>query len=290
MALKTLTLSEYVETKTFPITVTVMAGKPNQYSISEHVHDFTELVIIAKGTLFHHCGDETVQLRAGDFFLLHPGTQHAYSVIAKGTKMYNLLYDASVPIPMLMFSGFPFIECVYPFPAPTLENAYTGIVARLPRKELEELLPELESIRREERIRKPGHSIRTCALFQSVILLLARHYKAQRVSDANWLLNKAVAYLKLHLGEHITTAQIGRFVGMSESSLLRAFKSAFGIGPAEYIVDLRVRYAVQLLRNTKLTVEDIAEQSGFADSSHLWKTLQHKLNVSPKNIRQGVVS
>ncbi len=289
MTPKKLTLSEYVETKTFPISVTVMANKPDEYSVAAHVHDFTELVIVDKGTLWHHCGAETVQLRAGDFFLLHPGTPHAYSGISKGTKVYNLLYDACAPIPMLMLSGFPFIECVYPSPVPTPANAYTGIVARLPRKDLDDILTELESIRQEEHMRKAGHSIRTCALFQSVMLLLARRYKAQRVANANWLLNKAVAYLKLHLGEHITTAQVGRFVGMSESSLLRAFKSTFGIGPAEYIVDLRVRYAVQLLHNTSLTVEDIAEQSGFSDSSHLWKTLKRKLNASPKNIRQGVI-
>ena len=43
-----------------------------------HNHTFFELVYILKGTATHWIGQESMPLRAGDYFIIDPGSAHSY--------------------------------------------------------------------------------------------------------------------------------------------------------------------------------------------------------------------
>jgi len=85
------------------------------------------------------------------------------------------------------------------------------------------------------------------ALFMEIAVLLARAFRGGVRDTPDWALTRVVGFLRSHCADKILVGDLARFAGMSESTLLRRFKSAFGIGPMAYLMDLRVRNAVALL-------------------------------------------
>ncbi len=281
---KTLPYSLYFGENQFPIVVRRMAGGGKR--VPGHDHEFSELVIVTKGWVEHEIGGETARLSRGDFFVLHPGRRHSYPRTSADSELYNLLYDAKVPIPMLALSGFSFVDFVYPPADRADERPYSGVVARLSAKPLKEVRELVEAMVRERREPGPGSSLFLGSLFSSVVILLSRETVGViPASRSDWRLGGVVNYMQCHLAERLRVDTLARLAAMSQSTLLRAFKDAFGCGPAKYFASLRLSRAVELFRTTNLTVGEVAWKTGFFDESHLRKKIAQNLHTSIAALR-----
>ncbi|MBQ3811735.1 MAG: helix-turn-helix domain-containing protein [Kiritimatiellae bacterium] len=281
---KTLPYSLYFGENQFPIVVRRMAGGGKRVPV--HDHEFSELVIVTKGWVEHEIGGESARLSRGDFFVLHPGQRHSYPKTSADSELYNLLYDAKVPIPMLALSGFSFVDFVYPPADRAEENPFSGVVARLPAKPLKEARELLEAMVRERREPGSASSLFLGSLFSSVVILLAREtVGVVPPARSDWRLGGVVNYMQCHLAERLRVDKLARLAAMSQSTLLRAFKDAFGCGPAKYFASLRLSRAVELFRTTNLTVGEVAWKTGFFDESHLRKKIAQNLHTSIAALR-----
>ena len=281
---KTLPYSLYFGENQFPIVVRRMAGGGKR--VPGHDHEFSELVIVTKGWVEHEIGGETARLSRGDFFVLHPGQRHSYPRTSADSELYNLLYDAKVPIPMLALSGFSFVDFVYPPADRADEHPYSGVVARLSAKPLKEVRELVEAMVRERREPGPGSSLFLGSLFSSVVILLSRETVGLvPAARSDWRLGGVVNYMQCHLAERLRVDTLARLAAMSQSTLLRAFKDAFGCGPAKYFASLRLSRAVELFRTTNLTVGEVAWKTGFFDESHLRKKIAQNLHTSIAALR-----
>lgn len=286
----------------FPVSVVPMSSRGTKWKHGNiayepvfpkdyHTHEFSEIVIIAKGEIDHYWESGKKRLKRGDFLLVHPGMPHAYSNIEKDTLLYNLIYDSTIPIPMLIMSNLPFLQEIYPVQNPSSEHrGFNGIIAHLPDDILKEVMTALGKITREIAARKPGHHILITSLFMEIVLTLSRYYPEDQPEDPKWGLNKVIGFIKCHYAENISVKTLAKIAGMSESNLFRKFNSLFGIGPAEYLMELRIRQAVSMLKKHDLKLETIALECGFCDASHLWKVLNRKLHRTPAELRTGLKS
>jgi transcriptional regulator GlxA family with amidase domain len=93
-------------------------------------------------------------------------------------------------------------------------------------------------------------------------------------------------WLCAHFAEAVPLPRLARLANMSSRNLVRAFKTATGLTPLQYQQRLRLEFAGSLLRDSQLTLESIAESSGFADTRHfrrLWKSTFH---APPSELRK----
>lgn len=282
----TLSFYDYFQEGYFPISVTVMpASGTSKVRNSLHTHEFSEIVLVGKGSLMHHTEHSDIRLEKGDFFLMHPGMAHEYSEPSKDALLYNLIYDSRAPIPMLTATNLAFVRKIYP-------DKYAGddfglwSIAKIEGKNLREVIAAMDKIRVEVKKRNPGHHIRIAALFMEIIIELARNFHGDVKDNSNWTLNQVVGFIQCHYREKIGVKDLTRIAMMSESSLFRRFKTAFGVGPGEYLMNLRIRQAVTLLKKRDMKLESIAAECGFCNSSHLWKALCRKLKKTPAEIRK----
>ncbi len=70
-------------------------------------------------------------------------------------------------------------------------------------------------------------------------------------------------------------------VGLSRVHLSRKFKALTGVGPAEYIKDFRLKYAVEMLKKGSFKIADIAYAVGYQDVQYFSKTFKTKYGKSP---------
>jgi AraC-like DNA-binding protein len=80
-------------------------------------------------------------------------------------------------------------------------------------------------------------------------------------------IDRACAFMEEHFAQRIGLEQICRHVGLSKSTLLRAFTKSKGITPYRYLENIRIGQAKKLLEQGVPPVE-AALQTGFSDQSH----------------------
>lgn len=78
---------------------------------------------------------------------------------------------------------------------------------------------------------------------------------------------------------------MAKLLGVSRSSLYHSCEQYLGIGIAEYIRTLRLETARKLLKETDLTITQIADKVGFNDYNYFCRVFKKEPGYSAKKYR-----
>ncbi|WER47521.1 AraC family transcriptional regulator [Cupriavidus sp. WKF15] len=125
-----------------------------------------------------------------------------------------------------------------------------------------------------------GHAIGTHLVEQYGGIAAARLRGSGRLSPR--ILARAQDYLTARLDDgSISVADVADACQLSRSHFSRAFRQSTGKTPHEWLLERRLEQALALLRTTELPIAGIAVSCGFADQSHLTRSLSKKFGVTP---------
>ena len=85
-----------------------------------------------------------------------------------------------------------------------------------------------------------------------------------------------------------TINQLCQQSGLSVRTLNRRFQQAIGIAPLAYLKKIRLEQASDLLKDTNLSVMDIALQVGYTDSDYFARLFKQQFFLSPSAFRKSV--
>jgi len=80
--------------------------------------------------------------------------------------------------------------------------------------------------------------------------------------------------------------RLARVSGVSEAHFARSFKQAFGVPPHRYLLTRRVERATVLLRDTELSISEIAFQAGWSSLGTFGRTFRDITGESPGAVRE----
>ena len=90
---------------------------------------------------------------------------------------------------------------------------------------------------------------------------------------------------RLENNELLKESVLANRCNMSVANFRREFTKHTGLSPKKYINQNRMAYAQYLLRNTNLTVLEIASKVGYAEISCFNRMFKNTFSVSPKKYR-----
>lgn len=99
-------------------------------------------------------------------------------------------------------------------------------------------------------------------------------------------LGRAVEFIHANLSEKLTLSEIAAVEHLSPFHFSRLFKQAYGVPPHQYVIQLRIERAGELLKNPRLTVSEVAAEVGFADHSHLSRHFKRMMGTTPRASEQ----
>ena len=103
---------DYPRPERFPLAVKIY--DPGSVTTSERRREkYSELVFILTGSAEHRLGTKRETVSQNDVLLLHPGTVDSWYADPE-FSMAEIIYDTTVPLPMLEGADLPFIELLYP--------------------------------------------------------------------------------------------------------------------------------------------------------------------------------
>ncbi len=125
-------------------------------------------------------------------------------------------------------------------------------------------------------------------LYQFFAVLMGDFYKKsneQAGSDNRYVFG-AIEYIRNNYSEHVTVADLARFVGIHRSYLSTLFKKETGVSPQQYLANFRLTMAAEMLSSTRYPIETVALSCGYQDPLVFSKAFKQKYNITPVKYRQ----
>lgn len=126
-------------------------------------------------------------------------------------------------------------------------------------------------------------------LFDNLSALLQSYFTQNdtQPGDIHSLLVRMDEYINAHLTESLTNQMLSAQFGLVPSYISRLFKSYKGVSPSEYIQNLRIEKAKQLLATeSELKTKDIAQIVGYSDPFYFSRVFKNVSGYSPTQYRK----
>lgn len=99
-------------------------------------------------------------------------------------------------------------------------------------------------------------------------------------------LNLMCMFVKEHLGERFTVADIAASAKVSERECLRMFKKSLGVSPTKYVLSYRLSRAALLLACEDTSIAAISKETGFATPGYFAKQFKDEYGCTPSEYRE----
>ncbi len=231
-----------------------------------------QLVFIAdgRGTFeTEHIGE--VPINPGSVFLLFPDTWHTFKPLkTHGWEEYWVGFNG--PYAEYLMQQ----ECFNPhFPLIHMgfNTEFLDIFTRL-----------LETLR--------GEGVAYCQIASCLtVQLLGLAYaaallKASPQNRKEQLINNIRFKMHDNLDKHINLDELAAEHNVSYTWFRKAFKEVIGISPGQYLLNLKLEKTCKLLKETDLTVAEIAFAAGFMSEYHFSRIFKEKLKISPSQFKK----
>lgn len=262
---------------------------PHDLTEIEHSHDFCELVIVTQGSAMHMLEGTTFPVTAGDVFLLQ-GRQKHYFYDRTNLDLINIMYDPEkIDLPENELRRMPGYCAMFMLePSYRRQHRFASRLhlKRVPLARVERLSEEMEKECENE---EPGKEVALRAKLMELMVYLARAYSSTDTTEAHALLRvgNVIGALENDFSKDWKLDELLDIAHMSRSNLMRVFRKATSQTPIEYLVRLRIQKAMDMLRNTDLSITEIALEVGFNDSNYFTRQFRRILGESPRAFRQS---
>jgi AraC family transcriptional regulator len=102
---------------------------------------------------------------------------------------------------------------------------------------------------------------------------------------ASWQERRATEYMLAHIEQEISLEQIAAQCRLSVNHFVRAFRQTKGETPHRWLMQQRVEKAMRLIRDSGMSIADVAAACGFSDQSHLTRVFAASLGTTPHQWR-----
>ena len=230
-------------------------------------HDYY-LMYMLQGELEVRIKGEMIQLTAGDLILFAPEMGYAYQLKKPERMVYLWVH----------FTGS---ECAARLKELGLEMARVYHPA-----EGEELEREIDSVHRLLISRPAFFAQESSARLEMLLCHVARYVQRSSQNVAPDRLWRSMYYLQRNYREKIPIEQLAAMEYLSVSRYAALFHQLTGRSPQQYLIDLRMSNARQLLRETDLSVGDVAERVGYEDALYFSRLFKRYTGLSPRAFRK----
>ncbi len=99
-------------------------------------------------------------------------------------------------------------------------------------------------------------------------------------------LQQAILHVEQHYRQPLSNPELAKLTHLSERSLTRQFLRYQGVSPRNFIMQVRVRAAADLMLNTRASLAEIAEKTGFPNRAYFTRVFTHITGEPPALFRR----
>lgn len=259
-----------------------------------HKHEYVEILYVIEGSFTQVLLGEKIRFEQGEFVITDQNCEHADYIEAKDAAvlflqirsdyMEELLksYDGTDEMRQFLFHALwrqkreqSFLE---------LKKAREDSGRQF---DMERLLEALVS---ENLIKEPGYDKIEQGLMIRILQHLCRDYTLQLHSDSRESREKVFLYeLECYIRTNaasVTTAKLEERFHYHRNYYNLILRKYRGKSFLQYVIEIRMKYARQMLEQTDVPVKQIAREVGYENISHFYHLFEKYYGRTPKEIRE----
>ena len=248
----------------------LLSDSPHVSVIRENGREDYQLIYLAKGSYCFHIGDREVVLKGGQALLYKPfEKQYYHSLDTCDVEFYWAHFTGSECENILRSFGF-WDENVF----------YVGMSDKFP------LLYKWAI--KELQLKRLGYIELATGYFMQILSLMSRNYlqSADDTSESH-IAEKAMIYFHRHFNEDISIDDFAKSLNITPCWFRKCFKNRTGVSPKQFINDIRLAYARELLLTSDIKINEIAEQAGYENAYYFSRIFTKNTGVSPMQFRKN---
>ena len=223
----------------------------NDWPSLPHMHYFTELCYIKKGTGNYLIEDQNFPIKEDDFIIINSNTSHTERSVGEIPLEYIIL-----GVEGLNFSfGGEHEHLIFNCRRDHEEFAYF----------MDSLLEEMEN-------KKPHYELVCQDLLNMLIVKLIRrtNFSFESVSSVKSSREciKLKQYMEANYNQNITLDTLAQVSHLNKYYMVHAFTRQFGCSPMNYLMEVRIKASKELLASTDYSITEVAQSSGFSSQSY----------------------
>lgn len=113
-------------------------------------------------------------------------------------------------------------------------------------------------------------------------------YEAESKSHMNVYLRKALEHIRLYYMEDLGVKEVAGNLFISESYLTKLFKQELNITFIEYLTQVRIRKAIDLMQDISLPIYLISERVGYKDYRYFSAIFKKMIGLTPNEYRKSI--
>ncbi|MEC0231726.1 AraC family transcriptional regulator [Paenibacillus alba] len=252
---------------------------------SKHYHDAYEILYLVSGDFYYVIGERTYQVVAGTLLFMNIYEIH---------KLVNSNNNTYERVTLLFKKEFLQHFCTDGQCEELLE-LFTSDYHALKTIGKDQLFIEqlFQKMIHEGKKQARGYEQYQHLLLVELLLYLNRKifdsHETGVVIESNRTHKKVldiVSYVNVHYMEPLKLCDISQQFDISSSYLCRTFKEAIGFTLIEYINNIRIKEARELLVSSSYNITEIAGMVGFDHASHFGRTFKLITGISPLSFRK----
>lgn len=253
-----------------------------------HWHSELEISYVVSGCVRASVNEQQYLLRSGDGIFLNQRVLHSYSGGGKQqTQMPNILFH-----PSLIYGTQDTVYWEKYVKPLTLSPDFSHMVLRGDVPWQAEILDRARQAFSFLTGEPFGYEFYVRGALSEVLLLMAQKIPAATKQPAknqaeNVRVRQMLSYIQLHYTEPLQVQEIADSASVSRRECLRTFRRVTGSSPMQYVIDLRLRKARQLLAETDLPLLEICGLCGFQSQSYFTKLFHQRTGSSPGKYRNS---
>ncbi|WP_164821629.1 AraC family transcriptional regulator [Paenibacillus koleovorans] len=259
-----------------------------------HRHDYIQIAYVMKGVCNHYFQGKSLTVGQGDMFIIPPGSEHCLRSFED--KEYEMILIDFTPF-LLRDEMESFSDSIVwklqhrENPDAPTEWAQAWVHIGKDKQPLVEQL--FLDIQEEFENREQGYEYSTRISLIKLLLLIDRESrKAQRRSTGTPVrlqqrpFGGVIQYICDNYGEDIPLEKAAELAGMTSAYFSHAFKKETGQSFVEFVHEVRIERAMELIRQGVHSMTQICFQVGFRHVSHFIRTFKKRTGITPTDYKK----
>lgn len=253
--------------------------------LNSHWHEQIQFFYFTSGNAVIRCNSETFEVNANDFIIINSKELHYIENISGNLTLYLIKIDLT----FIYSNKADSIQAQFLTPLSQNLISFENLV-----RNDESLLMCVNRIIHEYFTKEIGFELAIKSQVYDLIVILLRGY-IKKIYNENELQSKlfllqrfknVINYMESCFTEKIDLEKLSKMAGFSKGHFCRLFKQITGLSAIDYINNLRINKASDLLKNSDLNITEIAVSCGFSDSNYFSRIFKNNKKISPMQMKK----